>query len=175
MIFALHFDTLCNYILDVLEGHSSFRLYEPLTKQIKDSVIPAKTGGNSVRLRFDHLPSRVQVEEAVTSEEQWYSSDEGMVHLQRLFQYFQEAGITPEMSRDTATQDMQFGFTGGYSLDFPPNFPKKMPTLQAANGRFYEITRNSNHDVCATVVGTVVEILQNAQSSRRGGRGGKHH
>ena len=151
-------------------------MYEPLTKQIKNFVISPKTDGNSVKLRFDHLPSRVQVEEAVTSEEQWYSSDEGMVHLQLLFQYFQKAGITPEMSRDTVTQDMQFGFTGGYSLDFPANFPKKMPKLQAPSGQLYTITRNSNHDdVCAAVVGTVVEFLQNGQSSRRGGRGGKNY
>ena len=73
------------------------------------------------------------------------------------------------MSRDTVTQDMQFGFSGGYSLDFPSNFPKEMPTLQAADGRTYRMTRNFSRDkdVCAAVVEPVVEFLQLHQSRGR--------
>ena len=156
---------------DVLEGHSSFRLYEPLTEKIKDSKVPAKPASQTVRLNFDNLPSRVQVEEAVTSDRQWYSSDEGMTHLQLLFQYFQGAGITPEMSRDTVTQDIQFGLSGGYILDFPANFPRKMPTFLAPDGGRFQMERKSGSDVCRMVVQTVVDFLSQ-QSSRR--RGGKH-
>jgi hypothetical protein len=167
--------TLCPLvcILDVLDGHSSFRLYGPLTEQIKESKVSPKPTSNFVKLKFGYLQSRVQVEEAVTSGEQWYSSDDGMVYLQLLFQYFQEEGIAPDMSRDTGTQDMQFGFSGGYCLDFPANFPREMPTIRAPDGSRYELSRGSNRDedVCQTVVRTVVEFLQNPpQPSSRGGR-----
>jgi hypothetical protein len=152
------------YVLDVLDGHSSFRLYEPLTKQIKRS----KPASCVVGLRFENLPSRVQVEEAVTSDRQWYSSEEGMTHLQLLFQYFQGEGITPEMSRDTTTQDMQFGLGNGYILDFPANFPRRMPVMFTPDGKTYEFKRESGGDVCRMVVDTVVDFFQQ-QSSRRGG------
>jgi hypothetical protein len=170
---------LCCNILDVLDGHSSFRLYAPLTEQIKDSKVSPKPKDDSVKLQYDHLPSRVQVEEAVTSEEQWYSSDEGMVHLQLLFQYFQVAGITPEMSRDTNTQDMQFGFSGGYCLDFPANFPKRMPTIHAPDGNMYDVSLGSSHgeDVCQALVNAVTKFLRNPrQPSNHGyGRAGRRN
>ena len=158
------------YILDVLEGHSSFRLYEPLTDKIKDSKVPPKPASKTVRLNFDNLPSRVQVEEAVTSDRQWYSSEEGMTHLQLLFQYFQGAGITPDMSRDTVTQDIQFGLSGGYVLDFPANFPQKFPTFHAPDGKKFQMKRASGGDVCKVVVDSVVEFFAQQSSSRRGGR-----
>jgi hypothetical protein len=168
--------TLCPlvYILDVLDGHSSFRLYGSLTEKIKESKFSPKPVSD-VKLKFGYLPSRVQVEEAVTSGEQWYSSDDGMVYLQLLFQYFQEAGIAPDMSRDTGTQDMQFGLRGGYCLDFPANFPREMPTIRAPDGSEYELNRRSNRDedVCRVVVNTVTNFLQNPQQ-RDGRRKGKH-
>ena len=114
---------------------------------------------NTMRL-IENLPSRVQVEEAVTGDNQWYSSDEGMMHLQLLFQYFQEAGITPDMSRDTVTQDMQFGLSGGYILDFPANFPRKMPIFHAPDGRKSELKLKGNGDVCRMVVQKVVDFLR---------------
>ena len=153
---------------DVLDGHSSFRLYEPLTKKIKDSKVPPTPASKTVRFNFDNLPSRVQVEEAVTSDRQWYSSEGGMTHLQLLFQYFQGAGITPDMSRDTVTQDMQFGLSGGYVIDFPANFPQKMPTFHAPNGRKFLMKRASGGDVCKVVVDAVVDFFAQ-QSSSRGG------
>ena len=76
---------------------------------------------------------------------------------------------------------MQFGLSGGYRLDFPSNFPKKMPTLRTPNGQSYVITRTSHDgdddDVCAAVVGTVAEFLRNLPPSRRGprGRGNKNY
>jgi hypothetical protein len=60
--------------------------------------------------------SQQQVEEAVTSEKQWYLSYEGMDRLLLLFQYFQQAGFAIGMFRDTGTQDMQFGFSGAWPL-----------------------------------------------------------
>ena len=169
-------------ISDILPGHSSFRIFKTLTDEInnrgalvspniyKDRAV--KAGTESL---IKDLPSRVQVEEAVTSETQWYATEDGMQQLQLLFQCFRGAGIEPEMSRDTVTQDLQFGFSGGYSLDFPSNFPKEMPTFQAADGRTYRMNRNFSRDkdVCEAVVESVVGFLQNAQSSRRGARGGK--
>ena len=118
----------------------------------------------------------LQVEEAVTSEKQWYLSYEGMDRLLLLFQYFQQAGFAIGMFRDTGTQDMQFGFSGGYCLDFPANFPREMPTIRAPDGLRYELSRGSNRDedVCGTVVPTVVEFLRNPpQPSRRGGPRGR--
>ena len=171
----------CNYVsvADVLPDHSSFRKFKALTTDINsggDMVSPVHDGHpvrqNAANL-IENLPSRVQVEEAVTSDEQWYATGEGMELLQLLFQYFQGAGITPDMSRDTVTQDMQFGLSGGYCLDFPANFPKKMPTLRAADGSSREFKRrsNSDEDVCKTVVQAVVDFLRNPpQSSRYGGR-----
>jgi hypothetical protein len=114
---------------------------------------------------IEDLPSRVQVEEAVTSDEQWYSTDEGMKNLQLLFKYFEDVGIKPEMSRDTVTQDIQFGLSGGYILDFPANFPHKMPTFHAPNGGKYQIKRKSGEDACRKVVDAVVDFLRNAQQS----------
>ena len=170
------------FIADVLPRHSSFRKFEVLTKEIgKDLVSPIHDSNavqENTKSLIENLPSRVQVEEAVTSEEQWYSSDEGMVHLQLLFQYFQGAGITPEMSRDTITQDMQFGFSGGYYLDFPANFPKKMPTIHAPDGRKRQLKCSSGDDVCRMVVDSVVDIFRNLQQSSRrggGGRGGSQY
>ncbi|CAB3993023.1 Hypothetical predicted protein [Paramuricea clavata] len=164
---------------DVLPDHSSFRKFKALTTEINskgDKVSPVHDGRpvrqNAANL-IENLPSRVQVEEAVTSDKQWYATGEGMEFLQLLFQYFQGADITPDMSRDTVTQDMQFGLSGGYCLDFPANFPKKMPTLRAADGSRHEFKRrsNSDEDVCKTVVQAVVDFLRNPpQSSRYGGR-----
>ena len=122
------------------------------------------------------LPSRVQVEEAVTSDEQWYSTDDGMKMLQLLFQYFQEEGVAPEMSRDTNTQDMQFGLGDGYTLDFPANFPTKMPIMYMADGTRCTMRRQTEGDVCRAVVDAVTEFLRKQQSSRdsrrRGGGSG---
>ena len=115
----------------------------------------------------------------MTTNEQWYSSDEGMVHLQLLFQYFQAAGITPEMSRDSITQNTQFGFSGGYYLDFPANFPKRMPTIHTPDGKMYEVNRGSSYDedVCQNLVNTVTKFLRNPrQSPNHGyGRGGRRY
>ena len=171
------------FIADVLSGHSSFRKFEVLTKEIgKDLVSPIHDSNavqENTKSLIKNLPSRVQVEEAVTSEVQWYSSEEGMEHLQLLFQYFQSAGITPEMSRDTNTQDMQFGFSGGYCLDFPANFPKRMPTIHAPDGNMYEVSRGSSHgeDVCQNLVNTVTKFLRNPrQPSNHGyGHGGRRN
>ena len=95
-----------------------------------------------------------------------------MGHLLLLFQYFQQAGFAIGMFRDTGTQDMQFGFSGGYCLDFPANFPREMPTIRAPDGSRYELSRGSNRDddVCQTVVRTAVEFLRNLPqpSNRRG-------
>ena len=156
-------------------------MYERLTKQIKDSKVspdPKHSNKNhpdsETRWKFlDNLPSRVEVEEAKTREEQWYSTDEGMQLLQLLFQYFQEASITPDMSRDTITQDMQFGLGGGYSLDFPANFPKEMPEIHTPDrGKcvLKNVKVTPGEDVCAAVVRAVVDFIQKQQSSgRRGG------
>lgn len=95
-----------------------------------------------------------------------------MVYLQLLLRHFWEADITPEMSRNKATRNMQFVFSGDNCLDFPANFPKKMPTFRAVGGQIYEIGRASNReDVCKLVVKTVVGCLRTlSRSSRRGGR-----
>jgi hypothetical protein len=117
-----------------------------------------------------------QVEKAVTSEKHWYSSDDGILYLELLLQYFQGVGIAPDMSRDTGTQDMQFGLRGGYCLDFPANFPRVMPTIRAPDGSRYDLDHGSNRDedVCQTVVRTVVKFLRNPPllSGRRGRRTG---
>ena len=161
---------------DVLPGHSSFRKFAALTNEIKkhgflvSPVFDEKTDLRNTMRLIENLPSRVQVEEAVTSERQWYSSEEGMMHLQLLFQYFQEAGITPDMSRDTVTQDMQFGLNGGYILDFPANFPKKMPTFHAPDGRKSELKLKGNGEVCRMVVQRIVDFLGQESSRRGGGR-----
>ena len=173
----------CNYVsvADVLPDHSSFRKFKALTTEInskpKGDLVSPVHDDRPVRQNTENLianlHSRVRVEEAVTSDEQWYATGEGMERLQLLFQYFQGAGITPDMSRDTVTQDMQFGLSGGYCLDFPANFPRKMPTIRAADGSWYDLKHVSNHDedVCGTVVQKVVDFLRNPQqSSRRGGR-----
>jgi hypothetical protein len=124
------------------------------------------------------------VEKAPTSKKQWYSGDERMESLQLLFQYFQQAGIAPDVSKIALTQDIQFGLSGGYCLDVPPNFPSEMPTIRAPDGSEYELNRRSKRDkdVCGTVVRTVVDFLRNPpQSSRRvgrrtsGGRGGSNY
>lgn len=171
----------CNYfsVSDILPDHSSFRLFKALTNEINREgalVSPIRKEDSAVKQVTESLvkdlPSRVQVEEAVTSQTQWYATEDGMQKLQLLFQYFQRAGIPAEMSRDTATQDMQFGFSGGYSLNFPANFPREMPEIWAPSGQRFE-TKHQREDVCADVVQQVAEFLR--PSSRSGGRRGGRH
>ena len=161
-----------------MPDHSSFRLFKALTNEINHEgalVSPIRKEDSAVKQVTESLvkdlPSRVQVEEAVTSETQWYATEDGMEKLQLLFQYFRQVGITPEMSRDTATQDMQFGFSGGYSLNFPANFPREMPEIWAPSGQRFEIKRQYE-DVCADVVQQVAQFLKHPPSSRSGGRRG---
>lgn len=153
------------YISDILEGHSSFRKHANLTKEIKNNgssfvspIITNETIFSDTNDLVDNLPSRFR-----TSHTQWYPTEEGEKLLQKLMQCFNSRNITPEISRDATTHDLQFNLNGEYALVFPPNFPDKLPDLFNKRGKNKALDRNEflgGEEVCEGVVRLVAEKIR---------------
>ncbi|XP_046859667.1 uncharacterized protein LOC124453026 [Xenia sp. Carnegie-2017] len=162
--------TIPLYKEDILDGHSSFRKYDDLTQKIgknRDLVVPPGISEDQdVRPEVNNLiamlPSRTQTSEASIIPTQWYSTDQGMELLQKLMQCFNSQHITPEMSRDATTHNLQFNLNRDYALVFPPNFPKSLPVLHNSFDGKINFKRNEidKSDVCGSVVRAVVRKIQ---------------
>ena len=103
--------------------------------------------------------------------EQWYSRKEGMQRLHLFKVYFEQAGYEVKMYKDIVTHDMHFGLNSGYCLDFPANFPTKMPIIRAPDGKTYglKLGPTSVKDVCKFVVDSFQDLFrrQHPRSGRR--------
>ena len=90
---------------------------------------------------------------------------EKKLRLELLKVYFQQSGIEYETSTKAFTQEMQFTLSGGYTLEFPGNFPKEMPVVCAPGGSRYDDEFYPgvcfDEAACKAVVNKVTEFLQN--------------
>ena len=163
-------------LVDVLKGQSSFRLYEQLPQKIAKlgakypAIVPNVNGKlEKVSRLVRNLPSRVEVRDPETKEEQWYSNETGVALLQSMVEALKSSSIEVDMSRDASTHNIQFNLSGGYCLDFPANFPKLMPLLFDSRGQKIHVKYNYNEAAgyCNMVASAVRQKIQ-------GGNGGRY-
>ena len=117
-----------------------------------------------------NLPSRVEVRDPETKEEQWYSNETGVALLQSMVEALKSSSIEVDMSRDASTHNIQFNLSGGYCLDFPANFHRSMPLLFDSHGQqiYVKYDYNEAPDYCNMVASAVRQKIQGGNGRRYG-------